>query len=233
MARWKLTEKHYLNVPGTKWEYTSTDRNTGRPVKKSYPVPLYLDPEDKDAWNYRGEGMFEDGYIIVCHEGKGEVRDIVFVGPPTPGMLPLDAEAKEISSKFTWTPTQGLDEESQFNSHQNKLLMGMIDQMANLQTKATEAQASIPGMEEFMKTMAAMMTQQTQILAALSGKVVAQPQPELPLDVEQVIDEEEPLPEADDPTPEEIAASQAAYDAAQKASAEKAEAALARRSRRA
>ena len=52
MARWKLTQKHYLMVPGTKWEYVENDRSTGRPIRKTYDVPLFLDPEDPSAWNY-------------------------------------------------------------------------------------------------------------------------------------------------------------------------------------
>lgn len=235
MARWKLTEKHYLNVPGTKWEFMSTDRNTGRPVKKVFSVPLYIDPEDKDSWNYRGEGMFEDGSVIVCHEGKGLPRDIVFIGDPTPGMLPLDDEAAAITAQFSWTPTQGLDDESQSNSHQQKLLMGLIDQMADLQTRSTQAPA-IPGMEQFMQAMMQVMQQNSEILGAIAGKVtqpvtspVAIAEPD---ESERVIDDEEPLPEADEPTDEEIAASAQAYAAAQKASAEKAEAALAKVSRR-
>lgn len=233
MARWRLTEKHYLNVPGTKWEFMSTDRNTGRPVKKVFTVPLYIDPEDKDSWNYRGEGMFEDGSVIVCHEGKGQPRDIVFIGDPTPGMLPLDDEAVAISAQFSWTPTQGLDEESQSNSHQQKLLLGLIDQMAELQTRATQA-PSMPGMEQFMQVMTAMMQQNSQVLAALAGKVTLPVTSPIaivePGESEQVVDDEEPLPDADEPTEEEIAAAQQAYDAAQAAGSAKAEAKLAKAS---
>ncbi len=218
MARWKLTEKHYLNVPGTKWEYHQVDRSTGRPIRKVYEVPLYLDPEDVTCCNRR-DGF--DEYIVVCHEGKGlpDGRDIVFLGDPTPGMLPLDDEAREITARFDWTPTQGTDEQSQQNSFQNKLLLGLIDQMSDAQTKATQAQ-SIPGLEQFMTAMAAMMQQQTEVLAKLAHPAVVV-QPELPLG-DPVVDDLDPLPAADEPTPEEIAASAEAHRAGEAAASKQA-----------
>lgn len=216
MARWKLTEKHYLNVPGTKWEYHQVDRSTGRPIRKAFEVPLYLDPEDVTCCNRR-DGY--DEYIVVCHEGKGDPdgKDYVFKGDPTPGMLPLDDEAREITARFDWTPTAGTDEASQMNSFQQKLLLGLIDQMSDAQTKATQAQA-IPGLEQFMTAMAQMMQQQTEVLAKLAHPVVAV-QPELPL---EVVDEEPTLPEPDEPSAEEIAASAEAHRAGASAAAKQA-----------
>lgn len=108
MARWKLLEAHYLNSPESFWEQTETDRETGKQRRKRYLVPLHLDPKVPQDWNYRpGTSHFlqgghgeEEGAIIVCWEGKGQPRDIVFTGDPTQGMEPLDDEAKEISQKF-------------------------------------------------------------------------------------------------------------------------------------
>jgi len=85
---------------------------TGKPVRKMYKVPKHLDPRLEDDWTHRPENNNMDGEIIVCWEGKGLPRDIIFEGNPTPGMLPLDDEAKEVSSHFSWTPTQGIDEDS-------------------------------------------------------------------------------------------------------------------------
>lgn len=230
MARWKLTEKHYLKVPGTRWEFQTVDRNTGRPMRKTFEVPLYLDPEDKDCWNNRGVGMYEDGFITVAHAGKGEAHDIIFVGNPTPGMLPIDDEAVAISAKFNWTPTQGLDQESQENSHQNRLLLGLIDQMAEAQTKAMQPKMPA-GMEQLITVLTQMMSQQGQLIAALAAGRA--PAPEIDTQgEEQVIDDLEPLPEAEEPTPEEIAASQRAFEAGQKKAEADAVDALARRTRR-
>src|SRR5882724_1251360 len=170
MARWKLTEPHYLSVPTERWEHTTTDSRTGKPVRKMYRVPKHLDPRLEDDWTHRPENNNMDGEIIVCWEGKGLSRDIIFEGNPTPGMLPLDAEAEEISGKFSWTPTQGIDEDSQRQSFYARLGDTLIDQMTELKV-ARETAPSNPGLDKFMETMMAMMAQNQQILAALAGKV--------------------------------------------------------------
>ena len=195
MARWKLTEPHYLSVPSERWEHTTTDSRTGKPVRKMYKVPKHLDPRLEDDWTHRPENNNMDGEIIVCWEGKGLPRDIIFEGNPTPGMLPLDAEAEEVSSRFSWTPTQGIDEDSQRQSFYARLGDTLIDQMTEL--KVAREVASNPGLDKFMETMMAMMAQNQQILAALAGKVQIVPEPD------QVIDEEEPLPEVE-PTEAEL-----------------------------
>ena len=198
MARWKLTEPHYLSVPSERWEHTTIDSRTGKPVRKMFRVPKHLDPRLEDDWNVRINGM--DGEIHVCYEGKDDPkypdRAIVFEGNPTPGMLPLDDEAKEISGQFSWTPTQGIDEESQRHSFYAKLGDTLINQMTELKD-ARETALVNPSMDKFMETMLAMMAQNQQILAALAGKV----QPAIHPD--QVIDVEEPLPEVE-PTEAEL-----------------------------
>lgn len=93
MARWKLTDAHYLAVPGTEWEYKETNRETGRQARKVYEVPIYLNPKDQADWNYP-----RDEAIIVANKfDPAYPRDIVFHGTPTPDMEPLDDEATAIS----------------------------------------------------------------------------------------------------------------------------------------
>jgi hypothetical protein len=93
MARWKLTARHYLSVPGTEWEYKETNRETNRQARKVYEVPIYLDPEQASDWNYPN-----DEAIIVSNKfNPAHHRDIVFRGTPTPDMLPLDDEAQALS----------------------------------------------------------------------------------------------------------------------------------------
>lgn len=95
MARWKLMEAHYLAVPGTEWEYKETNRETGRQARKVYEVPLYLDPKDPADWTDRSE----EAIIVTNKYDPAHARDLVFVGPPTPNMEPLDDEAQAISDK--------------------------------------------------------------------------------------------------------------------------------------
>jgi len=96
MARWYLREAHYLNVPGTEWEYKESDRETGRQARRIYPVPLYLDPKDPADLTDR-----ENGWVVVSHRyDKAHPRDVVFTGPPTPNMEPIDDEAQAISQSY-------------------------------------------------------------------------------------------------------------------------------------
>jgi hypothetical protein len=96
MARWKLKDGHYLNVPGIEWEYKESDRETGRQARKIYEVPLYLNPRNREDWNYP-----QDEAIIVANKfDKAHPRDHVFVGEPTPDMEPIDDEAEAITKSF-------------------------------------------------------------------------------------------------------------------------------------
>lgn len=102
MARWKLKQRHYLNVPGNEWQYIENDRVTGRPKRVNFSVPRYLDPSDYADCNYvnRGsDGTIIDGDIIVSNNDDNP-RDIRFIGDPTPDMEPLDDEARAISDSF-------------------------------------------------------------------------------------------------------------------------------------
>ena len=96
MARWRLTDSHYLNVPGTEWEYKETDRETQRQVRKVYEIPLYLNPKERSDWNYPAD----EAIIVSDRFDKAHPRDYVFVGPPTPDMEPLDEEAEKISQGY-------------------------------------------------------------------------------------------------------------------------------------
>lgn len=94
MARWRLTEHHYLfghppDLDECEWEYKETDRVSGREKRKRYKVPFLMEKEDAKG-----------NPNIVCYEGKGQPTDTVFEGEPTPAMEPIDAEAEEISASF-------------------------------------------------------------------------------------------------------------------------------------
>lgn len=88
MARYRLTSPHYLKVQGTEWEQTELDMVTGKQVRKRYSVPMYLDPDkDPTCLNYPGE------CIVSSKADPLFPRDLVFDGPPTLEMTPLDDEA--------------------------------------------------------------------------------------------------------------------------------------------
>lgn len=97
MARWRVTAKHYINAKqfgeDTTWVREETNRDTGRAFRRTFSVPLYIDPDDPICINKNV------GFCVVAKEGTELLGDIVFDGPPTPDMEPLDDEAREITSK--------------------------------------------------------------------------------------------------------------------------------------
>lgn len=100
MARWKLLSAHYLDCEGSEWEQVEQvlrGNKAGQMLRKRFKVPRFLHPEDPSDWTHTTS---EGGEVIVCYEGKGEPRDVVFEGEPTPEMEPLDNEAREISGRL-------------------------------------------------------------------------------------------------------------------------------------
>jgi hypothetical protein len=147
MARWKLIEPHYLNAihkDQVEWERKETDQITGRQARIVYKVPRYLDPKDPADFTSKDEG------IIVCHEGKGQPRDIVFEGPPTPSMEPLDDEAQAISDAERPGWHDPINEFSGI-SFGDRLIMNMQEQIAEIKANQapTIAPASGVSREEF------------------------------------------------------------------------------------
>lgn len=159
MARWKLMVPHYLNTPGEEWEYTETDRKTGRPKRTKFPVPRYLDPRDPSCWTARwGMKDNEEGEIIVCHEGKGDANDIVFMGDPTPDMSPVDDEAREISAQ--WEPRWAFKPETQEGDYSQSLVDRFQSELAEVQTKPVE----IPGLAELTGAIGELVKQNQKVL---------------------------------------------------------------------
>lgn len=168
MARWKITEAHYLNVEGTKWEYSEVDRKTGRPKRTQFNVPLYINPKYEDDLKAFGQGDPDPEFcdIIVSDGHNAQPKDIIFTGPPTPDMIPLDDKAKAISEKMRakWNApeVEGL-------SFSQRMELGFINQMAELREQVKQVPQA-EGLKDLMETMAAMMKQQTEILAALASQ---------------------------------------------------------------
>lgn len=112
MARWRLTQKHYLMVPGTEYEYKEISQTTAKTVRRKFACPAFLDPDDATDCNYPIHARPNDrNELIVCWEGKGLKDDIVFSGDPTPDMVPLDDEAMAVtdSLKARWGIAASMD----------------------------------------------------------------------------------------------------------------------------
>lgn len=142
MARWRLTDNHYLHgeYPGegpTQWQHTETNRDTGRVARKNFMVPAYLAKE-----------------TIVCQDEKNP-RDFAFIGPPTPEMEPLDDEAEAISAKHRakWQhPIEGLAGTGGFNEALLANFNAQVEKLMSLQPLQPVAAAPVgngPTREEF------------------------------------------------------------------------------------
>lgn len=167
MARWKLVVSHYLNCPDTEWEYNETDRITGRPKRTRFSVPRYLDINDPGCWtNSWGNKDNADGEVIVCHEGKGEPRDQIFFGDPTPDMIPVDDEARAISATFEqhWSYKPDTAEISYSQSLVDDL------QAKRAEMEARPQQVEIAGLGDLVASIAAMAKQNQDLIASLSHR---------------------------------------------------------------
>lgn len=175
MARWKLMTSHYLNVvDSTKWEYKEVDRATGREKRKQLTVPRFLDVNDPADWTNRfgdngiskgGNGPDGAGDVVVCHPGKGEPRDIEFVGDPTPDMSPLDEEASAISASFEehWR----YKPESADISYSQSMLENFNSQQAEVLAAPTKVE--VEGLGDMVAAMAALAAQNAELIKAISN----------------------------------------------------------------
>lgn len=144
--RWRLLAAHYLNVPtypdGTRVEYEHKETNAlnGRAVRKLFSVPLLLNPDDPNDYNYPGE-------IIVTQEidgGHVMREDIVFLGAPTRDMEPLNPLAEEISNQHRarWVnPIETLPANGGMNEQETAFMQSMMKAFAG---QAAPANASVP-----------------------------------------------------------------------------------------
>jgi len=173
MARWRLLEAHYLNIPGIEWEYKEQDRETGRQARRVFPVPLYLDPKDQADWNDR-----ENQWVVVSHHfDKAHPRDHVFVGSPTPAMEPLDDEATSISQSYI---DKGLWQHPIDNmnmSYTESILSKFEQQLATLLAGQAKVQVEVPNVpmggvsqkqfDELQSTVRQLMEQNASLQAQL------------------------------------------------------------------
>lgn len=160
MARWKLMTGHYLNTHDTEWEYTEQNRSTGRPERRRFAVPRFLNPNDPADWNYSwGPKDNQDGEIIVCHAGKGDPKDYVFDGDPTPDMVPLDDDAKVISAKFVerWRYKPDTEVPGSFSQT-------LVDQFQSEMAQAEAKPMQIEGLDKLVAAIAESNAQTQKLL---------------------------------------------------------------------
>lgn len=158
MARWRLTQPHYLNVPDNEWEYKEQDPTTGREMRHRFPVPRLLNPDDPSDFNYREDRMV----VVATARSPNFPRDYIFSGPPTPDMEPMDDEARAISDSFADKWRHPMDSLPGIGDFSQSLIAMFEKQMAQLPTAPLQTQ-SMAGVsrEEFE----AMKEQMAQLMA--------------------------------------------------------------------
>ena len=163
MARFRLTAKHYLNIPGTEWIHEETSRETGKRLRKVFHVPTHLDPDEPSDCNYpiRVEPKYRNEIIVATEESKEYPADYIFSGDPTPDMEPLDEAAEAIVEKVRhkWIhpietlPSQGLSPGEQ----------AFVDAFAKQVTSLTQGQnvsgVSVAKFEELQAQVAELLAQ--------------------------------------------------------------------------
>lgn len=168
MARWRLENAHYLSVPGNEWVYEEQSRSSGKAARQRFTVPQYLDPRDGADHNYPGE-------IIVAHaESKAYPRDIIFVGPPTPDMTPLDEEAEKITEELQ--PTWQHPIESLPGQYSQSLITAFENQIGELMKSGQAKPVSLStgsvseaDFKALQEQVAALMAKNAELAAAVEG----------------------------------------------------------------
>jgi hypothetical protein len=157
--RWRLLAAHYLNVPtypdGTRveWEHKETNALNGRAVRKLFSVPLLLNPDDPNDYNYPGE-------IIVTQEVDGAHclrQDLIFLGAPTRDMEPLNDAANAISDQHRarWVnPIETLPANGGMNEQEMQFMKNMMQSFAQQSPAPANTSVSIEAYNELKDRLA-------------------------------------------------------------------------------
>ncbi len=189
MARWKVTARHYLHAEQygqpTEWERQETNVNTGRLFRKTYNVPMFIDPDDPQCINRN------EGFCVVARKGTEKPGDIVFFGPPTPDMEPMDdgAQAETDGERHKWVdPINSLP--MQIGEEAGKVILQSIEQqIAAVGLGSVTASLKGAGNSDIADLKALVAEQQKQIQQLMDAK---RPEPVR-------VDDVEPLPSDRDP----------------------------------
>ena len=184
MARWRVTAKHYIYArqfgEETTWVREETNRDTGRAFRRSFVVPLYIDPDDPICINKNL------GYCVVATEGSEMPGDIILDSPPTPDMDPLDDAAREITAKELpkWKdPINSLP--IQIGENFGEQLLAMLSsQMSATDRQSTSLKSASNSDITDLKAMIA--DQQKQIVMLMGNIATASAEPLVDIDPEAV-----------------------------------------------
>jgi hypothetical protein len=174
MARFRLKDKHYLNVEGSEYDhYEETEtrvRGRRRRSKKTFEVPMYLDPTDPADHNY------DNQIIVSTREDPRYEYDYILRGEfhPTFEMEPLDEEAREIYDEWRANHSGEHPIDSLPGTMGEQLLDKLVRQLEAVKVPGMEAPASIPNvsvaeMARLKAENASLSAKVDQILAQLAA----------------------------------------------------------------
>lgn len=176
MARWRVTAKHYLLArqfgEETTWVREETNRDTGRAFRRTFAVPLYIDPEDPICINRN------IGYCVVATEGSEMPGDITLLSPCTPDMEPLDDDAKRITaeeSKKWKDPINSLPISigDDFGNQLLAMLTAQFNNVSNAPSVSLKG-ASTSELDELKAMLAAQQKQIAKLIGATSTPAAAE-----------------------------------------------------------
>jgi hypothetical protein len=177
MARWRVNAKHYVMAEQygepTEWVREEVNRDTGRAFRKTYKVPLFVDPEDPLCCN-------REGMCVLATAETAKPGDIVFLPPniPTPDMEPLDDEAEALTAEWRpkWVnPIDGLPSTGEEFGMQ--ILRALEAKISDVNRAPSSAPVSLSGapssdIEELKKLIAAQQAQINQLLQPKADDVL-------------------------------------------------------------
>lgn len=197
MARWKVTAKHYLHAEQygqlTEWERQEINTDTGRLFRKTYKVPMLIDPDDMQCVNRH------EGFCVVARKGTEKPGDIVFFGPPTPDMEPMDeaAQAETDAEKHKWiNPIDSLAPEigQEFGKQLLEALNRQVD-LASAGKTVSLKSASADDIQSLKDIVTAQQKQIEKLLTGMHPMVTVEPE----LDLKPAVDDGLKLPPEPDP----------------------------------
>jgi len=172
MARWRVNAPHYIHAEQygepTSWVREETNRDTGRAFRRTFTVPLLVDPNDPTCINKHV------GYCVVATPGTEQPGDIVLSPQtkPTPDMEPLDAEARQISDleRPKWkSPIDNMP--ITLGEDFSALIMRKLEQQINDVTreKMAPSQSLAGAGANEIAELKAMIAEQARLLASVMG----------------------------------------------------------------
>ncbi len=187
MARWRVTAKHYLLArqfgEPTQWVREETNRDTGRAFRRTFDVPLYIDPEDPVCINKNL------GICVVATEGSEMPGDIILLSPCTPDMEPMDDEARKITaeeSKKWKDPINSLPVAigEDFGQQLLAMLTAQFNTVANQPVGSMSLKGvADPQIEELKRMLAEQQEQIAKLLAPTMTVPAGEPLPEIDLEL--------------------------------------------------